>query len=147
MAKRHIPRRYQKKAPPAPAFTLTGNAFLHYEEDEAIESAGKGDVFLTPHLERGDYGDMLPDYHATGKTGYYKIMVQDGKGWKPLLPEGVFAAKEHHFRKKDMPWDSFLLCRQQISELAGRPVARTYREHYIILDSPSADSPTANNDK
>ncbi len=130
MAKRHTPRRYQEKETPKAAFALSGKVLLKYEDDEEIETAGQGDVFLYLHFERADRGMEITDYRTSGNAGYMKAMVHNGKGWKPLLTEAFFPGREHHFSKKERPWDTFLLCREMLQKEKGSPLRRSYREHY-----------------
>ena len=132
MVKR-IPRRYRSKEATVSAFVLSGKIFLKHEEEAAIAAGKRGDIYCYLHFERADRGKTIPDYRCSGHAGYIKMMVHDGKDWKPLLAEGFFPDREHHFSKKERPWDTFLLCQELLEQQAGTSLQRTYREHYEIV--------------
>jgi hypothetical protein len=133
MSTKRNKRRYQSKPVEMPELTLTGRAFLQYADDAASDAARAGDVLLYPSVEalrtlrQGEYG-------ITGYSGYFKCDVFDGKRWKPLLPQGIFARKEQYFSKSERPADTCMVCRESIAACAGRTVRRTYREHYALIN-------------
>jgi hypothetical protein len=116
---------------------LTGNVFLHYVDDEAIETAKKGDLQVYAYNEALN-SSRMGDYGSTGFSGYLKTDVFDGKKWCLVLLEEIFTHRENHFSKKERPIDTYGLCREILEKLAGRILLRTYREHYE-LDTISAD--------
>lgn len=134
MAK-HNKLRYQVKPKTRVAITLTGGVFLQYEHEEAMASAGKGDLLLYP------YNDALNttragEYHATGFTGYFKVDVYDGRDWKPVIATEMFEDGEQHFAKKERPIDTYELCAARLRSFSGRTLVRTYREHYELENLP-----------
>jgi hypothetical protein len=110
---------------------LTGQVWLKYRDDEAMEQAQKGDLMLHP------YNDVLRgpkqgDYESTGYVGYFKLDVHDGKEWRAVIVTGIFEQREQHFSKSERPIDTYGLCAELLAGLKGRVLLRTYREHYIL---------------
>ncbi len=113
---------------------LTGQVFLQYVDDEAIESAAKGDLQVYPYnddLHTTNQGE----YDETGFSGYFKADVYDGRKWCLVLLNDIFVNQENHFSKKERPIDTYELCLSILQKLKGRILLRTYREHYY-LDTP-----------
>lgn len=122
--------RYQSKPVRRVAITLTGNIYLQYVDDEAMESPNKGDLMVYP------YNDALHSVHmgryeTTGFAGYFKADVYDGYEWRLLLLNDFFAEHENYFSKSERPIDTYNLCLPMLKTLAGTEVVRTYREHYM----------------
>lgn len=123
--------RYQSTPKEKKTLTLSGQVFLQYVDNEAIEKAEKGDVLLYPYNEslnttrQGDYG-------STGFAGYFKVDVSDGKQWCLVHTGGLFPHNEHYFAKSECPIDTYNLCAELLRALAGRTLVRTYREHYEL---------------
>jgi len=125
--------RYQSKQKDPVIITLTGNVYLRYEDEEAIESAHKGDLLVYPCNDALN-STRQGDYYSTGFSGYFKVDVFEGNVWCPIIMTTVFPANEHHFGKKECPIDTYRLCLDMLKALAGRRLTRTYREHYELED-------------
>jgi hypothetical protein len=130
--------RYQSKAKDKVCITLTGQVYLQYEDEEAIEQARKGDLLVYP------FDDALSstrqgDYYATGFSGYFKVNVFEGNVWCLVLVNDIFPHSEHHFSKKECPIDTYRLCAKILRSLAGKTLVRSYREHYALEDSETAN--------
>lgn len=128
MAKRNKIR-YQSKDKPKVLLTVGSNIYLLHIDDEALETPQKGDLKVYP------YNDLLNgmrcgDYESTGFSGYFKVDIYDGWGWRLILLNDVFPHRENHFSKSERPIDSYILCREILKKLAGKNLQRTYREHY-----------------
>jgi hypothetical protein len=121
--------RYTSSPKEWPPIIMTGNSFLQYEQDEEALLAVKGDVLIYPcngALTTTKQGD----YHSTGFVGYFKLDVHDGREWRPVLVNTIFTEGEHHFSKTECPIDTYNLCLDILKNFAGKPLQRTYREHY-----------------
>lgn len=123
-------KRYQARPDHSPRLTLTGNVYLKYEDEEAIASAGKGDLMLYLNTDNAPQPLIKGDYHTTGYAGYFKADIYDGRKWTPLHLTDFFAARQHHFHKKEQAHDCYLLCAEILRVQIGAEVIRTYREHY-----------------
>jgi hypothetical protein len=123
--------RYQNKPKDKILIQMTGEVYLQYQDDEAIEQAGKGDLMMFAHNDalhttrQGDYG-------STGFAGYFKIDVHDGWKWCPVILNEVFTQREHYFGKTECPIDTYHLCLELLKTLKGKSLLRTYREHYEL---------------
>lgn len=126
--------RYQSTPKEKKLITLSGQVFLQYADDEAIEKAEKGDLMLYPYNEalhttrQGDYG-------STGFSGYFKVDVSDGKQWCLVQTGALFPHNEHHFAKSERPIDTYALCAEIVRGFAGRALVRIYREHYELEEN------------
>lgn len=134
--------RYQSEVKNRPVITLTGKAYLLYVDDEAMESAQKGDLMIYPEND-ALRSNRMGEYGATGFSGYFKLDVCDGKDWCALLLNDIFPQKENHFSKTERPIDTYQVCREVVANLAGRKVMRTYREHYELQEDETIASPDA----
>jgi hypothetical protein len=123
--------RYQSKPKDPVIITLTGNVFLRYEDEEAIDKAVRGDLLVYPCNDALN-SNRQGDYTSTGFTGYFKVDVFEGNVWCPLILTTVFPGNEHHFGKKECPIDTYGLCAEILKAMAGRQLVRTYREHYEL---------------
>lgn len=109
---------------------MTGRAGLKGYEEYRLEKFSTGDLqFFMFSCTLGRKEDE-PGYEYVGGSGYIKARVYDGKDWQPLIMDDLFPDRIHHFSKKEMPLDTFLLCRDRVAELAGTPLQRGYRQHY-----------------
>lgn len=123
-------KRYRSKPNPYPKIIMTGRAGLKYWEDYRIEDTKAGDLqFYLFSCTMGREEDE-PGYDYLGGSGYLKARVYDGKEWQALIMDDLFSDRTHHFSKKEMPIDTFLLCREKVEGLAGTPLQRAYRQHY-----------------
>ena len=129
---------YQSKDRPAKELVLSGKVFLRYEDDEAIESAGKGDLVVYP-INDSLNGARLGAYEEVGFVGYFKVEVYDGASWCLVRLNEIFPAKEHHFGKKERPCDTYALCLDILEALKGKTLLRTYREHYNLSEHAAED--------
>lgn len=110
---------------------LTGNVYLQYVDDEAVEQTKKGDLLAYAECKQL-HTNYLAQYGQTGFTGYFKVDVYDGAEWQPVILSGIFDAHEHHFSRTERPIDTYNLCRDLLTALSGRLLVRTYREHYEL---------------
>lgn len=121
--------RYQSHEKPRVELTLTGNVYLQYVDDEALQSPQKGDLMVYPFND-ALHTARMGDYGSTGFTGYFKADVYDGWGWRLVLLGDIFTHQENHFAKSERPIDTYGLCREILLSWAGKKLQRTYREHY-----------------
>lgn len=128
-------KRYQARPDNSPRLMLTGNVYLKYEDEEAITSAEKGDLMLYLNTDNAPQPLIKGDYHATGHAGYFKADLYDGRKWTPLHLTDFFEARQHHFHKKELAYDCYLLCAEILRAQAGTEVIRTYREHYERVEN------------
>jgi hypothetical protein len=135
MAKRNKVR-YQVKNKPKISIVLTGKTYLKYVDDEAIETPLRGDMLVYPQNDALN-STRLGDYDSTGFSGYFKVDVFEGNVWCPVLLNDIFAHREHHFSKTECPIDTYHLCVEILTAMAGTSLIRTYREHYIPDDAPA----------
>lgn len=126
--------RYQSKDKPKVSLTLSGNVYLEYVDDEALEQPAKGDLKVYPFNDLLN-GPRAGEYESTGFTGYFKADVYDGWGWRLVLLGDIFPHHENHFSKSERPIDTYALCRGLLAQLAGKQLVRTYREHYELEDA------------
>lgn len=131
MAKKKI--RYTVNDKPKKLIVLSGEIGLQYVDDEQLESAAKGDLKLFPKCDEL-HETYFAQYDSTGFAGYFKVDVWDGRQWCPVVLAEIFERKEHYFGKKELPIDCYYLCRDMLQALKGRQLARTYREHYELVD-------------
>lgn len=125
--------RYQSEEKNRKKLVLTGTVFLqHEDEDEDIKQAAIGDLLVYP---QNDALNTIRqgDYRSRGFSGYFKVDVNEGKSWCPVILNEIFEGKENHFAKTDYPIDVFQRCGEVLVGLAGRTLERTYREHYELL--------------
>lgn len=130
--------RYQAKQKEKVLITLSGKIFLKYVDDEAIEQAGKGDLMLYPYNDSLN-STRLGEYGSTGYVGYFKVDVHDGRQWCLVLLNAIFEHSEHHFAKKERPIDTYGICKEILEGLKGKPLLRTYREHYTLSEDAAGD--------
>ena len=133
MAKRNKVR-YQVKAKPKVSIILTGKLYLKYVDDEAMETPLRGDMVVYPQNDALNT-TRIGEYDSTGFSGYFKVDVFEGNVWCPVLVNDIFPDREHHFSKSECPIDTYNLCAEILTALAGRSVVRTYREHYELEDA------------
>ncbi len=122
--------RYQSKDNPYPRIIMTGRAGLKFWEEYCLDKHEVGDLqffMFTCNLGRNE---AEPAYDTIGSSGYLKARVFDGKEWQALIMDDLFPNKTHHFSKKEMPIDTFILCRELVEDLKDTPLQRTYRMHY-----------------
>lgn len=132
--------RYQAEKKPRIPLVLSGNVFLRYADEDAIEAAGKGDLQLFPNNDALN-STRLGEYESTGFSGYFKLDVYDGRNWQPVILTELFPGRENHFTKTERPLDTYHLCADMLSQHAGKALLRTYREHYIMGDEESNATP------
>lgn len=125
--------RYKSAPIERKAITLSGEVYLQYEDDDAIEQAKKGDLKLYP-MNDSLNGMRLGEYGSTGFSGYFKVDVYDGRQWCLLLLNDIFMHRENHFSKSERPIDTYGFCAEILKSRAGSNVVRTYREHYMPED-------------
>jgi len=129
MSKRKIaytstPKRYV-------AIELTGNIYLQYVDDDAAAIAKKGDLMVFAECKQL-HTNHLAEYENTGFTGYFRVDVSDGSEWRAVILNEIFENHEHHFSRKERPIDTYNLIKEMLTELKGRNLTRTYREHYEL---------------
>ena len=132
MAKRNKVR-YQTKHKDKITIVLTGNVYLEYVDDEALETPLRGDLKVFPQNDALNT-TRVGEYDSTGFSGYFKIDVFEGNVWCPVLVHDVFPDREHHFSKSECPIDTYRLCEEMLKAMAGKSLMRTYREHYTTDD-------------
>ena len=109
---------------------MTGRAGLKHYDDYRLDKFEPGDLqFFMFNCTLGRKEDE-PGYEHIGGSGYLKARVYDGKEWQLLIMDDLFPERCHHFSKKEMPVDTFLLCREKVQGLAGTQLQRGYRMHY-----------------
>ena len=121
--------RYQSAPKQRVTLTLTGKVYLRYRDDDAIEHAAKGDLMVYPYNEALNT-IRQGDYESTGFSGYFKADVCDGREWRLILLNDIFPHHENHFSKTERPIDTYRLCEEILTAMAGETLLRTYREHY-----------------
>ena len=134
--------RYQSKHKDKVTIVLTGEIYLKYAEDDAIDAAKKGDMLVHPCNDSLN-STRVGDYYATGFSGYFKADVFEGNVWCPIILSEIFAGRENHFSKTECPIDTYGLCKGILETLRGRTLKRTYREHYELDEEPEASSSQA----
>lgn len=122
--------RYQSKGNQFPTLTLTGRSILLHHSEITIEEVQKGDVLFYLHADTLGRDRDDPRYEVIGGAGYLKAMVFDGKDWQFMLMDDIFAGREHHFSKTEMPLDTFSVCEEVIAQQKGLEMQRKYRQHY-----------------
>lgn len=122
--------RYQSKPKEKVRIVLTGNVYLQYEDDEAIDAARKGDLMVHAHNE-ALHTHRQGEYFTTGLSGYFKVDVFEGNVWCPVILTEVFPDKENYFSKSECPIDTYELMAETLLGMKGKALVRTYREHYI----------------
>ncbi len=110
---------------------LTGNVYLQYRDDESVEINQKGDLLVYAECKQL-HTNHLAEYDQTGFTGYFKVDVYDGVAWQPVIINDIFSHHEHHFSRTERSIDTYALCKEMLTALAGRTLLRTYREHYEL---------------
>lgn len=110
---------------------LTGNVWLKYEDEEAIETADAGDIMLYQNTDASPRHFIKGNYYQTGQSGYLRADIFDGKEWQILDITDFCEHKEHYFSKTECPIDVFYRCKDLLSLSAGVVVYRGYRGgHY-----------------
>lgn len=121
--------RGQEKA--TKSLLLSGNIYLKYEDEEAIQSAEKGDITLYLNTDTSDRVPIKGNYYAKGYVGYFKADIYDGKEWQVLNISDFLEEKENHFSKSECAIDTYALIREILEEKAGVEVYKGYRGgHY-----------------
>ena len=120
---------YQSKSVPRIPIMLSGEVYLRYVDDGALEKPSKGDLMVYPYEEALN-GARLGRYEETGFSGYFKVDVFDGKKWCLVLLNDIFPERENHFSKKERPIDTYALCKPILQNMKEKTLLRTYREHY-----------------
>jgi len=126
--------RYQSKPKEKVRITLTGQVYLRYVDEEAIEQPKRGDMLVYPCNDALNT-TRQGDYDATGFSGYFKVDVFEGNVWCPVIATSIFPDKENHFSKTECPIDTYELCLESLRAMTGKNLVRTYREHYIPEDA------------
>jgi hypothetical protein len=132
-------KRYTSKPNAHQPITLTGRAGLKYAEEFMLENIGQGDLqffLFTCSMGREEED---PGYGYIGGSGYLKARIYDGKEWQPIVMDDLFSDRIHHFSKKEMPMDTFLLCRDEVAKMAGMRLQRSYRMHYEPIPYEDTD--------
>jgi hypothetical protein len=132
--------RYQSEKKPRVLITLTGNVYLRFVDDEAIEAAVKGDMQVFPNNDALN-STRLGEYDGIGFSGYFKVDVFDGRNWQPVIINDIFTDHENHFGKGERPIDTYVICEDVLKALAGQKLLRTYREHYELDDGEPEEEP------
>ncbi len=123
-------KRYRSKPNPWPKIIMTGRAGLKYWEEYSLEKLEAGDLQFFMFTCTMGREEEEPGYDHIGGSGYIKARVYDGKEWQVLIMDDLFPDRVHHFSKKEMPLDTFILCREAVEKLAGTKLQREYRMHY-----------------
>ena len=140
MTRKESPRRlrYQSQGNTFARIALTGAVALKYVEDERLETPAKGDMML--YLSCENNPSLEPwNFERTGRAGYLRADVHDGRTWRPLSLEEFFDDREYFFSKSERAIDTALLCRGALEGFAGRQLMRTYREHYVLEPEGQAE--------
>lgn len=125
--------RYTAKDKPKKLITLSGVVGLQFVDDEQLDAAQKGDLALFPKCDAWPDAEDV-DYEATGVSGYFKVDMWDGHKWCPVVLAEIFTGKEHYFSKKERAIDCYAICQEILLDLAGKQLAKTYREHYELVE-------------
>jgi hypothetical protein len=112
------------------SITLTGNVYLLHHNQEEIDSAKVGDIYLYLNNEDELYGILMHNYQIKGYKGYFKAKVYDGKIWCLLNCIDFFEDRLNQFGKNEICFYTFMLCQSRLSQECNTVVYRTYREHY-----------------
>ena len=140
-------KRYQSKGNIYPPLVMTGRCYLMDWEESYLDSLQTGDVRFYMAADSMGRDKENPGYDFIGGAGYIKAMIYDGREWQFLVMDDVFTQKEHHFNKKEMPYDTYVICADVIAGLAGAKLYRTYRQHYKLTeDSFERDEDEAANE-
>jgi hypothetical protein len=131
---------YQESGSAYPTLILTGRSFLLHEEETEKEELQRGDVLFYLFGDTAGRDRDNPLYDQLGGAGYLKAMVYDGKDWQFLLMDEIFAHREHHYSKKELPLDTYAVCKEVIANHAGLELERRYRQHYEPLRVSSIKS-------
>ncbi len=138
--------RYQSKPKDKVTIVLTGQVFLKYQDDDAIDLAKKGDMLVYPCNDALN-STRLGDYGSTGFSGYFKVDVFEGNVWCPVLLNDIFMHKEHYFSKTECPIDTYELCADILRSFIGTTLVRTYREHYELHTESDEPNDKKNGDQ
>ena len=130
--------RYQSKLKPQVTLVMSGNVYLEYVDDEALEAPQKGDVKFYPYNEALN-STRVGEYESTGFAGYFKADIYDGWGWRLMLLNDIFPGQENYFSKNERPIDTYTLCREMFVAQPNRVFERIYREHYQPLQNESGE--------
>lgn len=125
--------RYVAKDKPKKLIGISGVIGLLYADDAQLDAPEKGDFKVFPKCEEL-HEAYFAQYEALGFSGYFKVDVWDGRSWCPVVLAEIFPERTHYFGKKDLPIDCYHLCYDVLHTLKGRQLARTYREHYELVD-------------
>lgn len=109
--------------------TITGVCYLMFRDDDEALQSKKGDFLVYPHND-ALHTTRQGDYESTGFSGYFKVDVNDGKTWQPVIITDIFPHREHHFSKSECPIDTYHLVEEILKGWEGKTLRRTYREHY-----------------
>lgn len=118
---------------------LTGAVYLLHRDDEEIEKAQMGDVYLYLNDEDELYGLIMNDYNIKGYKGYFKAKVYDGYNWCLLNVLDFFEDRSHQFGKNEICLYRYNLCQERLMEEAGSTIYRSYREHYTTQEPVFAE--------
>jgi hypothetical protein len=121
--------RYQSKPKEKVRIILTGNVYLRYVDDEAIEQPKRGDLQVFPCNDALN-STRQGEYDRTGFAGYFKVDVFEGNVWCPVLVGELFPQREHYFSKSECPIDTYALCEGILKAMKDTALVRSYREHY-----------------
>ncbi len=132
MPTKHNKKRYQRHEKEKPIIICTGKCWLEYRDEEEMQGAKKGDFKLHPSVE-SLHTIKQGEYESTGFSGYFRVDIHDGWRWQPVLLDDLLPGRENHFRKTEMPIDTFALCEELLEAMAGKRFVRTYREHYTLM--------------
>ena len=130
--------RYVAKDKPKKLIEISGTIGLEYVDEEQLAKPAKGDLKLFPKCDEL-HEAYFAQYDVTGFSGYFKVDVWDGYKWCPVVLAELFLHREHYFSKKEMPIDCYYLCRDILLKLTGQQLAKTYREHYELIDDELDD--------
>ena len=126
--------RYVSKDKPKKLIEISGAIGLQYIDEEQLSSPAKGDLKLFPKCDEL-HEAYFAQYDATGFSGYFKVDIWDGYKWCPVVLAEIFPRRDHYFSKKEMPIDCYHLCCDILLELKGQKLAKTYREHYELVET------------
>ncbi len=123
-------KRYRTLGNQFPTLELTGRVLLRHRDEES--ELARGDVRFYVHDSLSGPPLKQGDYESTGRAGYLKAEVHDGKEWRFLVMEDFFSDRLHHFVKRERPIDTYANCRERMEDMKGRMLQRIYREHYEL---------------
>lgn len=139
MPTKHNKKRYQREEKPKKPIVLSGNIFLEYVDDDALEKAKRGDLKLFASCKEL-HAQYMGAYDCTGFVGYFKVDVFDDYRWQPVIITELFPNREHYFTKSECPIDTYKLCTDILKTFKGKMLMRTYREHYELMPEVLPDA-------